>query len=194
MNLTLTSIDAVLRTGRAEQSPLADRFIEAARARLGLCVEACYWQADPGLLTVYLHAGRSAKQADGAAIGALFAQVAEVTQPAVTLAYIDHLALWHLLSDLLPVLNRLDTVRAVGGKVYCGWDGGRLSMAPWVIVSPICLETLDRAAFSASFAAEAYPRLAHRDRWDAVSPAALAPIVTTWDALSAEERFALFRQ
>ena len=193
MELTRTPIDAVLRTGRAEHSPLAARFIEAAGTRLGLAVEACYVQTTPHILTVCLHGGRSAGQADADQIGALFAQLAGTVQPAVTLNYIDRLALWHLLADLLPMLNRLDAVRAVGGRVWCGWDESRQAMAPWVTVSSVCLTTLDRAAFSAQFAAEAFPRLKRRDKWDAITPAALVPIVTTWDALSDAQKFAFLR-
>lgn len=193
MELTLTPIDTVLRTGHAEHSPIALRFIEAARERLGLCVEACYFQTAPDVLTVYLHAGRSTEQADAAEIGALWGEIADMAPPAVTLDAIDRLALWHLLADLLPVLNRLDCVRAVGGKVWCGWDAKRQAVAPWVTVSSICLETLDRAQFAACFAAEALPRLARRDKWGAVTPAALTPIVTTWDALSDAQKFAFLR-
>lgn len=193
MILTHTPIDVVLRTGHAEHSPSAARFIAAARQTLGICIEACYLQTDPDVLSVYLHANRSDGSADEAAIGELFAELAGTVRPAVTLDYIDRLALWHLLSDLLPVLNRLDAVRAVGGRVYCGWDAARKGMAPYVIVSPYTLHETDLAPFRTAFAAEAEARLSRQDKWDAVTPAAMTPIVTTWDALSPDQRFALLR-
>lgn len=263
MYLTLTPIEDVLRTGRAEQSPLAARFIAAARQTFGICVEACYLQASthlllpPGqsiaglrrgkpqfveedILSFYLHAGRSGSAAvDDALQEELFAlftglladsgeqpayprlylpeEMAEYgwnntprdrwdmsrvipctgsaeKRHAVTVEYIDRLALWHVLSRSLPALNQLASVRGIGGKVCCGWDAARGGMACYVIVSPYTLYETNLCRFPAKFAAEACQHLAPRDKWDVITPAALTPIVTTWEALTPDQRFALSRE
>ncbi|MBQ8510772.1 MAG: hypothetical protein IJ493_12785 [Clostridia bacterium] len=197
MQLTVNAIEDVLRTGKAENTPLADRFIDEVREKYGIHIAACYFFSGE-VLSLYIHSQKSRSHADQAGIKEdIFHTLMDAaqTEPAsrkkhsVHVDYIDQLALWNYLTDSLPALNRCALIREAGARVLCGWDASRNAMAYFVIVP----SADSVGSLKQDFADYAFRLIKPKDLWDAVTLRAVTPVVTEWAALTQEQRFALCR-
>ncbi len=260
--LTRTPIEEVLRTGRADHTPLAKDFLTELESSLGLGARACYLQASTQLvlpeprpeplrrdtipavfvreeiLSVYIHKQKSSPAMGedfyekiysvfhalaerlGQAISYPrlytpeemrlygwnhtprgqwdFSQVIPEEPPCehrhtVKIEAIDSLARWNLLSDSLTVLNRLPPLAGSGGRVFCGFDPARQDIAYFVLFPSGSLPAADTDAFREAFQAAALGYLKPRDVWDAITPTAVSPVITTKERLTPEQKFGLAR-
>lgn len=104
---------------------------------------------------------------------------------------IDTLALWHYMSDTLKKANNCEIAKYYGAQVYITFRKG---VSTYIAIIPkVIIRDMNRSAFAKEFAAYMTSVLKPLDVWDIVSPKTMTPIVTTWDALSPEERFCILR-
>ena len=104
----------------------------------------------------------------------------------------DGLALWHILSGRMKHLNRLESVRALPAKVYCGWDARRQQMNAYVILPESTVSSFGETARK-RLAREMQDDLTARDKWGVFERYPLEPVYTVWSALSDEMKFCLLR-
>lgn len=191
MELTRTPREHLHRVCPVDNLPLAERYLAALAARFGVVAEAVYF-ADTHL-QLYVHAGRSAALPADEAILALFGEVVGEGAAMLTVEYIDHLTLWHLLSRWIDALNRLPEVEATGAKLYCAFDQTKGGAPRPMAVFATC-PTGDAAQAVADRLAEVIcARLKRRDVRDAVTLASVRPMLRAYSSLTEEEKFALAR-
>lgn len=114
-------------------------------------------------------------------------------QHTVSVEYIDRLALWHYLHNSLKMMNRCEAVTEISARVFCGYDQKRENMAYYIILSDDAYANADKCTLLRNFTAYALEKLKPSDKWNAINESSVAPVISKWDNLSEELRFAFVK-
>lgn len=105
---------------------------------------------------------------------------------------IDSLVLWRVLQDGLTAMRRCPILRQQDAGLFCGYDDGRGEMAYWLLL-PGRVSEETQAYLRREFTAYALEILQKRDRWGVIDERSVSPVITARDALTPEQRFALYK-
>lgn len=112
---------------------------------------------------------------------------------AVRMERIDSLVLWRVLQDGLTAMRRCPILRQRDAGLFCGYDAGRGEMAYWLLL-PGRISEEAQASLRREFTAYALEILQKRDRWGVIGERSVSPVITARDALTPEQRFALYKE
>lgn len=104
--------------------------------------------------------------------------------------YIDRLALWNYMSDALQKANSRKIIKQIHAKVFVSFRQG---VPVYCILLPRGQSSLPDAGLPDEFSACMTDILKPLDQWDVISPASMTPMITAWDDLTPEQRFAMLK-
>ena len=106
----------------------------------------------------------------------------------INIEYIDRLALWNYMNDALRIANEYEILKQINAKVFVSFNQ---DIPVYFIILPYEHSYFTDLDLSAEFSIHMTDILKPLDVWNVITPASMTPILSTWNALSPEQRFAL---
>ncbi|MBQ4043699.1 MAG: hypothetical protein IJD06_06855 [Clostridia bacterium] len=113
-------------------------------------------------------------------------------ETAVHTEKMDSLVLWRILQDSLTAMRRCPILQQWDAELFCGYDAGRGEMAYYLLL-PGRISEETRVCLRRDFTAYALELLQKRDCWGVIGERSVSPVITAGDALTPEQRFALYK-